>query len=138
MTIFMGVHLTVADMKAALDFYRRIGLAVLDGADGQVHAQIDVGDGQALEFSTVALTRAYDPGWRDPSLPPASALQFRLTSREAVDELYADLTAAGYHGHLAPFDAFWGARYAEVDDPDGNIVGFHSPRDPTKHSTPPM
>jgi uncharacterized glyoxalase superfamily protein PhnB len=40
--------------------------------------------------------------------------------------MYAVLTAAGYHGHLAPVDAFWGNRYAEVDDPDGTIVGFHS------------
>ena len=138
MTAFLGVHLTVADMTAALDFYRRIGLTVPDIADDEIHAQIDLDNGSALEFSTIALTRAYDPGWREPSPPPASALQFRLESREAVDELYADLTAAGYHGHLAPFDAFWGARYAEVDDPDGNIVGFHSPKDPAKHAPTPL
>lgn len=62
-------------------------------------------------------------------MPPASALQFLLESREAVDRVYGVLTDAGYHGHLAPIDAFWGGRYAEVDDPDGTIVGFHSPRD---------
>ena len=30
---------------------------------------------------------------------------------------------------LPPFDAFWGSRYAEVCDPDGNVLGFHSPAD---------
>jgi uncharacterized glyoxalase superfamily protein PhnB len=40
------------------------------------------------------------------------------------------MTAAGYVGHLAPIDAFWGARFAIVDDPDGNVVGLHGPRMP--------
>ena len=137
-TAFFGVHITVADMAAALDFYRRVGLVVPDDADGETHVEVDLGNGQHLAFSNVALTRAYDPGWREPARPPSSVLQFQLASRVAVDDLYAELTAAGYHGHLAPYDAFWGNRYAEVDDPDGNIVGFHSPTDPSKRSAPPL
>ena len=43
----------------------------------------------------------------------------------------------GYHGHLAPIDAYWGARYAEVDDPNGNIVGLQSPIDPGRAGPPP-
>ena len=35
--------------------------------------------------------------------------------------------AAGHRSHLAPFDAFWGARYAVVLDPDGNRIGISSP-----------
>lgn len=128
---FIGVHLSVKDMPTAVEFYRRLGLDVPDGADGGPHVEIDVGSGSHIALSTIELTKSYDPGWRPTNLPPGSVLQFRLDSREAVDVLYEDLTAAGYHGHLAPFDAFWGNRYAEVDDPDGNIVGFHSPTDPT-------
>ena len=45
--------------------------------------------------------------------------------------MYAALTSAGYHGHLAPIDAFWGNRYCEVDDADGHTVGFQSPTDPS-------
>jgi hypothetical protein len=33
----------------------------------------------------------------------------------------------GYEGQQPPFDAFWGARYAIVCDPDGNAVGIMSP-----------
>ena len=36
-----------------------------------------------------------------------------------------------------PFDAFWGARYAIVEDPDGNSVGLMSPVDPTRRSPMP-
>lgn len=36
-----------------------------------------------------------------------------------VDAVYAELTGAGYAGHLKPWDAFWGQRYAVVLDPHG-------------------
>jgi uncharacterized glyoxalase superfamily protein PhnB len=39
-----------------------------------------------------------------------------------VDRIYTDLVNAGYEGHLEPWDAFWGQRYATVRDPDGNGV----------------
>jgi uncharacterized glyoxalase superfamily protein PhnB len=37
------------------------------------------------------------------------------------------LTAAGHHGKTAPWDAFWGQRYATVLDPDGNQVDLFAP-----------
>ena len=125
--VFIGVHITVADLEASADFYRRVGLTLPDASGLAEHVEIDLGHGVHLALSTEFVARMYDPDWRPPSLPPGSALQFQLASREAVDEMYAELTMAGYHGHLAPIDAFWGNRYAEVDDPDGTIVGFHGP-----------
>lgn len=129
-TSFIGMHLTVKDMSASIAFYRRIGLDIGEPVGGDPHVEIDVGSGVHIALSTVELTRSYDPGWREPNLAPGSVLQFRVGSRAAVDALYRELTEAGYRGHLPPFDAFWGNRYAEVDDPDGHVVGFHSPRDP--------
>ncbi|MEC4019520.1 VOC family protein, partial [Streptomyces sp. H27-D2] len=40
--------------------------------------------------------------------------------------------AAGYTGHKQPWDAFWGQRYASVQDPDGNTVDLFAalPADP--------
>jgi uncharacterized glyoxalase superfamily protein PhnB len=49
-------------------------------------------------------------------------LAFRLDSPVAVDATYDRLVAAGCHGHLSPWDAFWGERYARIHDPDGNSV----------------
>jgi len=129
--VFIGMHITVADLQATAEFYRRVGLPLPDSSGLGEHVEIDLGNGVHLALSTEFVARMYDPRWRRPSVPPGSALQFRLGSRDAVDEMYAALTSAGYHGHLAPIDAFWGNRYAEVDDPDGTIVGFHSPTDPT-------
>ena len=50
--------------------------------------------------------------------------------------MYADLTGAGYRGQQPPYDAFWGARYAVVEDPDGNAVGLMSPSDPALPQRP--
>lgn len=133
---FLGLHLTVENMAAALDFYRRIGLHVPAGSDAAPHVELDLGNGMHLALSNLEITRAYDPGWRTPSGAPRGALQFGLASPSAVDALYAALVSAGYAGHLAPIDAFWGDRYAEVDDADGNRVGFHSPRRPDLERMP--
>ena len=61
---------------------------------------------------------------------------FSVSSRDEVDGLYGEMTAAGHRGLQAPFDAFWGARYAIVEDPDGIAVGIMSPIS-AKHRAPP-
>jgi uncharacterized glyoxalase superfamily protein PhnB len=133
--VFGGVHIFFRDFAATADFYRRLGLELMPW--GEHFARAMLPNGQSFEFGSAQLSRAYDPGWREPSGASANALQFRLASRDAVDRLFSELTAAGYHGHLAPIDAYWGARYAEVDDPDGNIVGLQSPVDPKRAGPPP-
>lgn len=55
-------------------------------------------------------------------------------SQERVDEICADLAAAGYRGQQPPFDAFWGARHAVIEDPDRNAVGIMSLVDPDRRS----
>jgi uncharacterized glyoxalase superfamily protein PhnB len=61
---------------------------------------------------------------------------FSLPTRCAVDKTYTELTEAGYVGRQSPFDAFWGARYAIVADPDGNDVGLMSPIDESLRTFP--
>lgn len=61
---------------------------------------------------------------------------FKVASREAVDGIYTDLTSAGYVSQQEPYDAFWGARYAIVEDPSGNAVGLMSPVDPSRRAEP--
>jgi catechol 2,3-dioxygenase-like lactoylglutathione lyase family enzyme len=134
---FAGLHLFVRDMAKSLAFYRRLGLEFPADADKGVFTSAEVGDGVGIAFGTFTLTRGYDPHFREPKGGSPNALQFDVDSREAVDRIYRELTAAGHEGHLAPHDAFWGSRYAEVIDPDGNTVGFQSPQDDAKRSRPP-
>lgn len=131
---FIGVHVAVGDMAKAMDFYRRAGLPVPDGAEGREHVQIDVTSGVHVAFSTPAVMAMYDSQWRGPTPSTATVLQLELATRDAVDDMYAALTSAGYQGHLAPVDAFWGNRYCEVDDADGHTVGFQSPTDESRRA----
>jgi uncharacterized glyoxalase superfamily protein PhnB len=95
-------------------------------------------NGLELEFDSVALAKEYNAGWREPpSGESRGIIGFQLGSRDAVDERYAELTGAGYASRQEPFDAFWGARYAIVADPDGNGVGLMSPMDPARRTAPP-
>ena len=123
----LGVYLFVRDLPDTLAFYRVLGLQIEEVSD--VFARATMSNGATLEFGTAALTRSYDPNWQEPSLPATNTINFELASREAVDAMYEKLTSAGYTGHLAPCDPPWQARFAIVDDPNGNIVGLHSPRD---------
>jgi uncharacterized glyoxalase superfamily protein PhnB len=64
-------------------------------------------------------------------------LGFSVASAEEVDRIYELLTRDGHHAHQPPYDAFWGARYAIVDDPDGHPVGLMSPIDGDRKFWPP-
>ena len=77
-------------------------------------------------FDAVSLMKQLDPGWTTPSGHPF-ALAFACASPKEVDDCYTRITAAGFRGKTAPFDAFWGHRYATVLDPDGNAVDLFAP-----------
>ncbi len=55
---------------------------------------------------------------RDIALPSPSAAIHQRT----VDATYVTLLDSGGTSLKEPWDAFWGMRYAEVKDPDGNVV----------------
>lgn len=123
----LGVYLFVRDLGAALDFYTLLGLPI--ERVSKVFARATMPNGAMIELGSRELTRSYDPHWEEPTGPGTNTVNFELSSREAVDETYERIVAAGYKGHLPPCDPPWQARFAIVDDPDGNIIGLHSPRD---------
>jgi uncharacterized glyoxalase superfamily protein PhnB len=132
------LNVVVADMSASLDFYRQLGVAVPDGAAAVGgHMQLRMTGGFSLELDTAESARLWHAGWRADPASVRVVIGFSLPTREAVDERYAALTSAGYAGRQPPFDAFWGARYAIVADPDGNDVGLMSPLDESRRTWPP-
>lgn len=119
---FAFIGLVVADMAASLAFYRRLGLDIPASADTEPHVDVDLPGGLQLVFDTVDVVRAIDPNWEPPEGGHHAAIAFRCDDPAEVDKLYAELVAAGHTGHLPPWDAFWGQRYAVVLDPDGHNV----------------
>ena len=132
------LNVLVRDMAASVEFYRRLGVVAPDVGDGSgVHRQLRMPNGFSLELDTADSARVWHAGWRADPASVRVVIGFALPTREAVDQRYAELTAAGYVGRQPPFDAFWGARYAIVADPDGNDVGLMSPIDESRRTWPP-
>lgn len=121
------VELVVSDMATTLAFYRRFGLDIPADADDQPHVDIHLDGGMRLAFDTEETILSFDPGWSRPSGGHRMALAFACESPNQVDAAFSELTAAGYEGHLPPWDAFWDMRYAVVHDPDGTPVDLYAP-----------
>jgi len=124
------VNLVVSDMDASVAFYRRLGVEIPDRDPrwDPHHRAANVEQGTDLDLDSVVFAKDWNEGTRG----PACVVGFKVSSREAVDALYDDLTGAGYKGQQPPYDAAWGSRYAVIEDPDGNAVGLMSPSDTAK------
>jgi catechol 2,3-dioxygenase-like lactoylglutathione lyase family enzyme len=134
--IFNQVNLVVHDMQASVDFYERLGvpIAPTDERWTRHHRNAARDDPVDLDLDSIVFARQWDEGWPDGET--GVVLGFRVDSAEAVDAIYSELTGAGFVGQQAPYDAFFGARYAVVLDPDGNAVGLMGPRDRSRSTTP--
>jgi catechol 2,3-dioxygenase-like lactoylglutathione lyase family enzyme len=124
---FNLIGLVVADMGKSLAFYRRLGLDIPVTADAEPHVHVALPSGQLIAWDNVETVRSFDPSWSPPSGSARVGLAFACADPAEVDQVYADLVQAGYDGHLRPWDAFWGQRYAAVYDPDGNSVELYAP-----------
>ena len=134
------LNIVVTDMEAMAGFYERLGVDLAPvteewAAWGRHHRNAVRGDGAHVHLDSSSFTSQWDRGWR--AGRTGVVIGFSVSSRDAVDALCAELTTAGYSCEQAPYDAFWGARYAVMTDPDGNSVGLMSPSDPAMESTPP-
>ncbi|MEU3953543.1 VOC family protein [Streptomyces achromogenes] len=128
MTVRIAViGLVGSDLAASLAFYRRLGLEFPEGAEEQPHVEAELPGGLVLALDTEETIRSFHPSRRPPTGPGRVSLAFRCGSPAEVDARYDELVAAGHHGELKPWDAFWGQRYATVHDPDGNPVDLFAP-----------
>ena len=120
-----AIGIVVADVQKSVAFYRRLGVDFPDpSGDGHIEATID---GLRLMLDTVDIVKSVDPDWTPPTGGHRIGLAFLCESPAAVDALYRELTGSGVEGHKEPWDAFWGQRYAQLKDPDGNIVDLFAP-----------
>lgn len=116
------VGIVVANMREALDFYRVLGFQIAETHNDDMHVEIDQ-EGVRLAFDKLEMAKGIYGSWEEPTGHRVE-LAFRCESREALDQLYAKIVHKGYVGYKEPWDAFWGQRYAIVQDPDGNLISL--------------
>jgi catechol 2,3-dioxygenase-like lactoylglutathione lyase family enzyme len=134
------INIVVRDMRKSLAFYRLLGLTIQEiplAEWAPHHASGLTSNGVRVEFDSVAFAKQWNPALDEAKLGSATIPFFHVPSREDVDRVHARVTAEGHRSQNAPEDAFWGARYAIVEDPDGNSVGIMSPIDESKRRPPP-
>ena len=117
-----AIGIACADMAASLDFYRRVGLPIPEDAEPEGHVEAQLPGGFRVMFDSLDVIKGFDPGYEHATGQGRISLAFMCDSPADVDATYDELVEAGYRGHKEPWDAFWGQRYAQVLDPDGNSV----------------
>lgn len=118
--------LIVKDMPAALDFYRRLGLAIPEGSENQSHVEIKMGSG--VTFFLDSKPRRWDPRYGSDADPVSASeryptiLEFYLNDQAALEAKYAEMVGYGYQGFREPYLTSFGMYFAMVKDPDGNTI----------------
>jgi predicted enzyme related to lactoylglutathione lyase len=120
------VGIVVSDIPRAIQFYRLVGLDFPDAGPGEDYVEVKTSNGYRVSLNSMELDKKLTPGWVEPRGQRVS-LAFLCGSPKEVNTTYAKIVAAGYTSVKAPWDAFWGQRYAVVEDPDGAHVSLFAP-----------
>jgi catechol 2,3-dioxygenase-like lactoylglutathione lyase family enzyme len=131
------LNIVVRDVERSAGFYALLGLPVGSSSPpwDRHHRSFDTDANPAVDLDSATFASVWNGGWRPERT--GVVINVEVASREEVDVVYLAVTRAGHHGEQEPYDAFWGARYAVVADPDGNAIGIMSPIDPTRRSRAP-
>ena len=111
------VGLMVKEMPRAVEFYRRLGMAVPENSDDKSFVEIKMSSGVTFFLSTMN-----DPVRTEPSGGYRVLLEFYLETQEAVVAKYQEMLEFGYDSHMAPFKTNFGMYFAFINDPDGNTL----------------
>ncbi len=136
------LNIVSSNPDASIAFYRRLGVdfpedRVWRTATGAHHASAAEA-GTDLDIDSAPFAQKWNKGWAGrKDLAGRVVVGFSVKTREDVDRIYSEMTTAGHRGLQSPWDAFWGARYAVVEDPDGIAVGLMSPMSDAHRSPPP-
>ena len=120
-----AIGIAVSDMAASIRFYRLLGLDVPETPD-EGHVDAFLPNGVRFMLDSEEIIRSFMPDWSRQNGNQVS-LALECASPSEVDEIYARVTGAGFHGEKEPWDAYWGQRYALLGDPDGVRVNLYAP-----------
>ena len=117
---FDAVGIVAENPEKSVAFYSILGVKLVKAGDAD-HYEAQTPSGVRIMLDSVALIRSFDPEYQKPN-GSAVVMCFKQASAADVDRVYTAIIEAGHRGKKAPWDAFWGQRYACVLDPDGNQV----------------
>ena len=122
------IDMVVNNMDASLAFYRLLGLDLPEGQSKEPMVELVTSNGYHLSWSTVEMmVKQGGDKWANLPARGRMRLAFQCDSPAEVDAVYERMITAGYTSETAPWDAFWGQRFAQLHDPDGALVDIFAP-----------
>lgn len=121
-----AIGIICADLAVSLRFYRMLGVPFDEQEDETGHQEAQLGGGVRLMLDSEEVMASFIDDFQTPKGNDRIGLAVECDSPSHVDETYAAVVDAGMTGVREPFDAFWGQRYATVEDPDGNDVDLYA------------
>jgi hypothetical protein len=121
------VNVVVSDVAALVEFLEGLGLEMAGTLPEWMRHHRTV-KSTVTGLDADLDSSAFAAEWG--GLPPmwtGVVLGVRVPDRATVDTLYERAVTAGAIGCRAPYDTFWGSRYATVEGPNGIVVGLMSP-----------
>jgi catechol 2,3-dioxygenase-like lactoylglutathione lyase family enzyme len=115
------IDIVVADLAKSLAFYGALGLDAPAYDPEEPQIQIATEGGATIGLILESAMREHNPNWVTP-VGQRVTFACRCDTPAELDETYARVMRAGHVGLKEPWDAFWGQRYAFLQDPDGNRV----------------
>ena len=112
-----ALGIVTSDMAESIRFYRVLGIDVPETPD-EGHIDTFLANGVRFMLDSEEVIRSFRPDWTRQT-GNQIGLAFECAGPTEVDETYARVAEAGFHGEKEPWDAFWGQRYAQLQDPDG-------------------
>ena len=119
-----AIGIVVSDMAKSIRFYHLLGVDVPETPE-EGHVDVPLPNGVRLMLDKEEVITSFLPEWTRATGNQMS-IAFECESAAEVDEVYARVVAAGFHGEKEPWDAFWGQRYAQLQDPDGVGVDLYA------------
>jgi len=112
-------------MARSIRFYRLLGLDLPETPE-EGHIDTSLPNGVRFMLDTEEVILSFRPDWKRET-GNQIGIAFECESAAEVDATYARIVEAGFHGEKEPWDAFWGQRYAQLQDPDGVGVDLYAP-----------
>jgi len=124
-----AIGVIVANLYVSVAFYRKLGLQFPDDPDPEGHGHVEstLPGGFRLLLDTEESIKSFAPEWSPPTGGQRVGIAFLCESAADVDRVYRELVDSGAASIKQPWDAVWGQRYAQIQDPDGNAVDLFAP-----------
>jgi hypothetical protein len=130
------INVVVTDVAAATSFLEGLGVEMPPMSPEWLANHRGVPSSSPLEIDLDSAAFAHEWGGISP-LFTGVVLNLRVGERSEVDRLHDLAPSLGGQPLKAPYDAFWGARYAVVSAPGPMVVGLMSEPDQAMRSAPP-